>query len=294
MGPRPRCRRRHRLPNPGLRGGRPRLRPRPGLPGRRHPRQVPPGPQARRDSHRYRRPAGPRLRPPKGLHLPLRLAMTALSHKTRRAARRHGVRYSFLFMRASGAQLNEITTLIETNILRPILDQAYPFDEAPKPSPTSKAAGPKARSSSPWSDTQRMRMPCNPQPPAPTGGSPRGSPPASTRRTLAVWLDSTLTCCTNSTQAHCVDGRHQPTDLAVGGSNPSRRANLQVRPHIAGLGCPSGWGAVNDLPDSRPGRVALPCRCVHLDRRLGEIGTPTCDGLRPACPGAAEPATLPV
>ena len=58
--------------------------------------------------------------------------MTLLSFKTRRAARRHDVRYSFLFMRASGAQLDEITNLIETNILRPIIDRAYPFDEAPQ------------------------------------------------------------------------------------------------------------------------------------------------------------------
>jgi NADPH:quinone reductase-like Zn-dependent oxidoreductase len=57
--------------------------------------------------------------------------MTGLSLKTRRAARRHGVRYSFLFMRASGAQLDEITKLIDTNVLRPIVDRAYPFDEAP-------------------------------------------------------------------------------------------------------------------------------------------------------------------
>jgi NADPH:quinone reductase-like Zn-dependent oxidoreductase len=35
-------------------------------------------------------------------------------------------------MRASGAQLDKITTLIETNVLRPILDRAYPFDEAPQ------------------------------------------------------------------------------------------------------------------------------------------------------------------
>jgi len=67
-----------------------------------------------------------------GLGLPLRLAMTGLSLKTRWAARRHGVRYSFLFMRASGAQLDEITNLIETNVLRPIVDRAYPFDEAPQ------------------------------------------------------------------------------------------------------------------------------------------------------------------
>jgi NADPH:quinone reductase-like Zn-dependent oxidoreductase len=76
-------------------------------------------------------PPDPDFARQQGLRLPLRLAMTVLSLKTRRAARRHGVRYSFLFMRASGTQLDEITKLIETNVLRPILDQAYPFDEAP-------------------------------------------------------------------------------------------------------------------------------------------------------------------
>ena len=44
-----------------------------------------------------------------GLRLPLRLAITGLSLKTRLTARRHGVRYSFLLMRASGAQLDKIT-----------------------------------------------------------------------------------------------------------------------------------------------------------------------------------------
>jgi NADPH:quinone reductase-like Zn-dependent oxidoreductase len=67
-----------------------------------------------------------------GLRLPLRLAITGLSLKTRLTARRHGVRYSFLLMRASGAQLDEITTLIDTNVLRPIVDRTYPFDEAPQ------------------------------------------------------------------------------------------------------------------------------------------------------------------
>ena len=67
-----------------------------------------------------------------GLRLPLRLAIAGLSLKTRLTARRHRVRYSFLLMRASGAQLNEITKLIDTNILRPIVDRTYPFDEAPQ------------------------------------------------------------------------------------------------------------------------------------------------------------------
>jgi len=45
------------------------------------------------------------------------------------------------------------------------------------------------------------------------------------------WLDSTPDLSSvNSTQADWVDVEHQPTDLAVGGSNPSRRAVFpQVR-----------------------------------------------------------------
>jgi NADPH:quinone reductase-like Zn-dependent oxidoreductase len=77
-------------------------------------------------------PPDPDFARQQGLGLPLRLAMTGLSLRTRRAARRHGVRYSFLFMRASGAQLDEITKLIDTEVLRPIVDRAYPFDEAPQ------------------------------------------------------------------------------------------------------------------------------------------------------------------
>jgi NADPH:quinone reductase-like Zn-dependent oxidoreductase len=75
-------------------------------------------------------PADPDFARQQGLRLPLRLAMTLLSLKTRRAARRRGVRYSFLFMHASGAQLDEITKLIDTGVLRPIVDRTYPFDEA--------------------------------------------------------------------------------------------------------------------------------------------------------------------
>jgi NADPH:quinone reductase-like Zn-dependent oxidoreductase len=77
-------------------------------------------------------PPDPDFARQQGLRLPLRLAINLLSLKTRRAARRHHVRYSFLFMRASGAQLDEITKLIDTNVLRPIIDRAYPFDEAPQ------------------------------------------------------------------------------------------------------------------------------------------------------------------
>ena len=49
-----------------------------------------------------------------GLRFPLRLVMALLSFKTRRAARRQGARYSFLFMRASGAQLDAIAASSST------------------------------------------------------------------------------------------------------------------------------------------------------------------------------------
>ena len=77
-------------------------------------------------------PPDPDFARQQGLRFPLRLVMALLSLKTRRAARRRGVRYAFLFMRASGAQLGEITKLIDTAVLRPIVDRAYPFDEAPQ------------------------------------------------------------------------------------------------------------------------------------------------------------------
>ena len=35
--------------------------------------------------------------------------------------------YSFLFMRASGDQLTEITSLIDDGIIRPVVDRVFPF-----------------------------------------------------------------------------------------------------------------------------------------------------------------------
>ncbi|MET9594499.1 NADP-dependent oxidoreductase [Streptomyces sp. NPDC006516] len=59
----------------------------------------------------------------------LRLAMSALSFKTRRSAKRRDVTYTFLFMRASGDQLRELTPLIETGKVRPVVDRVFPFGE---------------------------------------------------------------------------------------------------------------------------------------------------------------------
>jgi NADPH:quinone reductase-like Zn-dependent oxidoreductase len=58
----------------------------------------------------------------------LRLVMSFLSYGIRKKAKRHGVNYSFLFMRASGKQLSEITSLIDSGVIRPVLDRVFPFE----------------------------------------------------------------------------------------------------------------------------------------------------------------------
>ncbi|WP_411563601.1 NADP-dependent oxidoreductase [Pseudomonas shirazensis] len=57
----------------------------------------------------------------------LRQVLRLLSLRIRRAAQAAGVRYKFVFMRSSGAQLSEITTLVESGAIRPIIDKVYPF-----------------------------------------------------------------------------------------------------------------------------------------------------------------------
>jgi alcohol dehydrogenase len=56
-------------------------------------------------------------------------AMRLLSFGIRKRAARHGVSYSFLFMWPSGAQLREIGALIDSGVLRPVVDRVFPFDE---------------------------------------------------------------------------------------------------------------------------------------------------------------------
>jgi NADPH:quinone reductase-like Zn-dependent oxidoreductase len=57
----------------------------------------------------------------------LRLVMRLLSYRIRKKAKRHHVSYSFLFMRASGDQLREIGSLIDSGIIRPVMDRVFPF-----------------------------------------------------------------------------------------------------------------------------------------------------------------------
>jgi NADPH:quinone reductase-like Zn-dependent oxidoreductase len=58
----------------------------------------------------------------------VRQVMHALSWGARRQARRLQVGYAFLFMKASGSQLQQITSLIESGAIRPVIDQVFPFE----------------------------------------------------------------------------------------------------------------------------------------------------------------------
>lgn len=64
-----------------------------------------------------------------GLNPVLRLAVTAISSKIRKQAKRIGVNYQYLFMRASGDQLRDITALIDSGAIRPIVGRVFPFDD---------------------------------------------------------------------------------------------------------------------------------------------------------------------
>jgi NADPH:quinone reductase-like Zn-dependent oxidoreductase len=64
-----------------------------------------------------------------GLNPFLKLVMRLLSRRVRKTAKRLGLRYSFLFMRAEGQQLGETTSLIEAGVIRPIVDKVFPFEK---------------------------------------------------------------------------------------------------------------------------------------------------------------------
>jgi NADPH:quinone reductase-like Zn-dependent oxidoreductase len=64
-----------------------------------------------------------------GLNFFLKAVMFLLSFKTKKLAKKQNVDYSFLFMEASGNQLNEISKLIESGIIKPTVDKIFPFEQ---------------------------------------------------------------------------------------------------------------------------------------------------------------------
>lgn len=76
-----------------------------------------------------------------GLNPVLRLAITLLSSKIRRQARKLRVSYEFLFMRASGDQLRQISALVDAGVLRPIIGKVFTFDQTPQALQSLAAGG---------------------------------------------------------------------------------------------------------------------------------------------------------
>ncbi|TDM08797.1 MAG: NADPH:quinone oxidoreductase [Ideonella sp. MAG2] len=58
----------------------------------------------------------------------VKLVLRLLSAGVRRRARHRGVDYHFLFMRPDGAQLKEITRLVESGVIRPVIDKVFPWE----------------------------------------------------------------------------------------------------------------------------------------------------------------------
>jgi NADPH:quinone reductase-like Zn-dependent oxidoreductase len=54
--------------------------------------------------------------------------MRLLSSGIRRKARKRDIHYAFLFMQANGAQLENITALVEAGIIKPVVDRVFPFE----------------------------------------------------------------------------------------------------------------------------------------------------------------------
>lgn len=67
-----------------------------------------------------------------GLSWGLKQVMRLLSFRIRRQAKRRGVRYAFVFMRASGEQLSEIGALVESGVIQPVVDRVFPLAETDK------------------------------------------------------------------------------------------------------------------------------------------------------------------
>ena len=85
------------------------------------------------------------------------VAMGLLSRKIRKQARKLGVRYSFLWMQANGAQLRELAALYDAARLRPLIDKTFPFDQTREALAYVEPGRADGKSSSRWTDNRRGR-----------------------------------------------------------------------------------------------------------------------------------------
>jgi NADPH:quinone reductase-like Zn-dependent oxidoreductase len=59
----------------------------------------------------------------------VKLIMRFLSAGVRKKAKHLNVSFSFLFMRAQGDQLKQITSLIDSGVIKPVMDRVFPFEQ---------------------------------------------------------------------------------------------------------------------------------------------------------------------
>ena len=64
-----------------------------------------------------------------GLAWYFQIIMNLLSMSVRKKSKKLGVNFKFLFMKADGKALNEITKLIEAGIIKPIIDKVFEFEQ---------------------------------------------------------------------------------------------------------------------------------------------------------------------
>jgi NADPH:quinone reductase-like Zn-dependent oxidoreductase len=73
-------------------------------------------------------PPTPEFATEQRLSWPLKQVLRLLSRGIRKKSRQQGVSYTFVFMRAEGKQLGEITALIESGDIKPVVDRIFPFE----------------------------------------------------------------------------------------------------------------------------------------------------------------------
>ena len=66
----------------------------------------------------------------KRLNLVFKLVFGLMSRKIKRLAKKRQVSYSFLFVRPDGAQLGEISKLLEAEQIKPVIDKVFAFEQA--------------------------------------------------------------------------------------------------------------------------------------------------------------------
>lgn len=58
----------------------------------------------------------------------VKLVLRLMSARVRRMARKLDANFSFLFMKASGEQLQQISALVDAGAIRPVVDKVFPFE----------------------------------------------------------------------------------------------------------------------------------------------------------------------